>query len=684
VGKLLRHDGDTFARTHEQLTGKKLGVARVELSRRRKHLLGTLPQEKVREMLAKEQAQRARELALAAERKHGKFAPGARKARAEAIREALKRTGQIALFSTAKAEKEQQPPPRMVGKRFTIGDRAEKQLAAVIEHVGKTLPRGKPLKLWNVSLSGPYVRQQRAIRAIDRGKRVILAQGVGSGKSVMSIGAFAHLHSQGKVKRALFAVPSVVQGQFGGEMGRYTKPGAYKYHAKPGAARDERLAAYRDPDNHMTVVTHQALRDDGLHLMQKHLGIGADEFSRMSRAQRAAAIRDAFTKEGIDIGMMVLDEGHDALNRQGKPDSNLARVLDAIADNTEYYVPMTANPLKNDVSEVFDWLSKLDPKRYPPHTRDEFMAKYGNNTIASREALQREVAPFFYSDRIELPVRAERRVENVTLSTAQQAAYREVQGLYDRARAARSRGKVDVDAIRQLSPSAFDKAPEKDHEAIAKRLSAALGMLRETAWNRVVNTHAADQNAKTQRVIDLARNYRNAGKPGVVFAHNRAAVDQLSTALKGVGLRVGVITGANSAKEKQAVQLGFNPEAGERTYDVLVCSDAGAVGMNAQSGKWLVNFDTPDTSKTHEQRNGRIHRIGQNDDVTIHDLVSDTQFEARQRKRLKTKYAMGDIFQSPTEALDDTGLAHFIASARAAQSTGKAIVGRHETGGLAA
>jgi len=66
-----------------------------------------------------------------------------------------------------------------------------------------------------------------------------------------------------------------------------------------------------------------------------------------------------------------------------------------------------------------------------------------------------------------------------------------------------------------------------------------------------------------------------------------------------------------------------------------------------------------------EQRQGRINRIGQTEDADVHDLVTDTALDRRARKRLEHKYALGDIFQSKTEGLDDTGLAHYIAQHRA-------------------
>ena len=44
-----------------------------------------------------------------------------------------------------------------------------------------------------------------------------LSFGTGKGKTIISIGAFTDLKAQGKAKRAIFAVPSVVLSQFGNE-----------------------------------------------------------------------------------------------------------------------------------------------------------------------------------------------------------------------------------------------------------------------------------------------------------------------------------------------------------------------------------------------------------------------------------------------------------------------------------
>jgi hypothetical protein len=53
--------------------------------------------------------------------------------------------------------------------------------------------------------------------------------------------------------------------------------------------------------------------------------------------------------------------------------------------------------------------------------------------------------------------------------------------------------------------------------------------------------------------------------------------------------------------------------------------------------------------------------------VTVRDYVTDTPYERRARRRLERKQALADVFQSPSELLDDTGLAAEIQAARAAR-----------------
>ena len=88
------------------------------------------------------------------------------------------------------------------------------------------------------------------------------------------------------------------------------------------------------------------------------------------------------------------------------------------------------------------------------------------------------------------------------------------------------------------------------------------------------------------------------------------------------------------------------------------------MGMNLQSGRYLIQHDVPMTAKTHSQRNARIDRIGQKNGIELIDLEADHKEERRSRDRLEKKYALKDMMASPLDGLDDSGLAWYLKQAR--------------------
>ena len=575
--------------------------------------------------------------------------------------------GQAEMFGAPPAKAESKP--LKADERHTLGHVAERQIAALMPTVGPQFRAGRPVKLYQPTMSGPVdspeAMRQRAIKLVAENKRLALAAGTGSGKTAMSLGAFTHLQAQGKAQRGLFLVPSIVQGEFNAEALRFLDPGRFKWHAEPGASREERIAAYKDPAHHFAVMTHQSFRDDMLHLGAQHAGIEpaamSERLAAMSPAERADWLKGVMDREGIRFDFLGVDEGHNTLNRQGKENSAMANVVDALAHQAPYYLHSTADPIKNDLSEAFDLLRKMDPARYTDQAA--FLRRYGPDTAGAKQALQREMARYVLPFKIDPPVRADKREIRVDLSDGQRQALADLDKHLAKAALARKQGTVDVAALQALSPESFAGVPEERHEAVARDLSTSLGILKGTATRRIVDTHPAS--GKLGTVTRLAQERH--GKPGVVFAHSLAAVERLKQALEADGHRVVTITGADSAEDKATKIKAFNPEQGERSADIVVASDAGATGANLQSGSWLVQFDTPMTAMGHAQRQGRINRIGQKNNVELLDLVANHPSEDRARARLKTKYALRELLTTPLAGLDDTGLAAFLHQRRVAE-----------------
>jgi hypothetical protein len=587
----------------------------------------------------------------------GRYSSGSVADKMEAARAAdvAASQAQMGLFGEAEDTGPAPPRPLELGERHSIGHEAERQVAGMMSVVGKNFRPGQPIKLWKPTMSGAYVGRQRAVKLIQHNKRTMLGMGVGSGKTSIMLSAFTDLKSKGQAHRGMFLVPSVVQGQFHGEALTMLEPGKFSWHADPSADRAARIAKYKDPKNDFSVVTHQAFRDDLLHMAAGSEGSTpaavAEKLDKMSGDERKSYIKSVLDKEGINFDYLAVDEGHNLLNRAGKQNSHMANVVDAVSGNTPYYVNSTADPVKNDASEAYDVMHKLRPDKYAD--RDAFMRKYGVDTAASREGLRREMARSFYTGKIDPGVQANKRTITVDVS-AQRDTLDALDKAAGAARLARLRGQVDVAAMKTLSPSSFASAPAGMHEEIARALQGNLGIIHNTAVQ-----HAISDGAKVEALAKVAAEHK--GKPGVVFIHSLQRVKEAAARLEQEGHRVVTLTGADSSAEKDRKKRDY--KAGK--YDVMVASDAAAVGANLQSGKWLVQFDTPNTAMLHAQRNGRIHRIGQTEDVDLIDLVADHPSEVKARKRLETKYGLREVLTSPLEGLDETGVASYLNQARA-------------------
>jgi SNF2 family DNA or RNA helicase len=367
-----------------------------------------------------------------------------------------------------------------------------------------------------------------------------------------------------------------------------------------------------------------------------------------------------FFAYGILVSNCFFDESHVLLNREGKENSAMANVLDSLSANASHYVNATADPVKNSVDEAFSLLQKMNPGKY--HDRAEFMRRYGPDTRAAKDGLRRELLQHLYPGRIDPGKSAEHIEQRLDLTSEQHQAIAEIESAAGAVKLARIQGKAHVEGAKKLAPQLFKDAPEDQHEAIAKEVAKSASILKNTATRAVIDRHpnGAKQQAVHQIIAD------NAGKPGVIFCHSLDAVKQLTEQLKAKGHRVVSMTGADSAQKKAEKKAQFNPEkGGTPTADIMVTSDAGAVGMNAQRGQWLVQYDSPDTAMVHAQRGGRIHRLGQQNNVKLIDLIANHPNEDAARKRLSSKYELRETITSPYEGMDDTGLAHHLQQRRA-------------------
>ena len=106
----------------------------------------------------------------------------------------------------------------------------------------------------------------------------------------------------------------------------------------------------------------------------------------------------------------------------------------------------------------------------------------------------------------------------------------------------------------------------------------------------------------------------------VVFTEYR---DTLEYLLESLEYNVGKIDGTMSIDEREKALEDFRNPNG---YDVMLCTDAAGEGIDMQFCNVEINYDLPWNPNRLEQRMGRIHRIGQDQNVSYYNFVVDAEY----------------------------------------------------------
>lgn len=106
------------------------------------------------------------------------------------------------------------------------------------------------------------------------------------------------------------------------------------------------------------------------------------------------------------------------------------------------------------------------------------------------------------------------------------------------------------------------------------------------------------------------------------------------------------ISGSRNADMKAALVERFREDA-----SIMICTEAGAEGINLQFCSLLINYDLPWNPQRVEQRIGRVHRYGQKHDVVVLNFInSSNRADQRVFELLSKKF---NLFEGVFGASDE-------------------------------
>jgi SNF2 family DNA or RNA helicase len=332
--------------------------------------------------------------------------------------------------------------------------------------------------------------------------------------------------------------------------------------------------------------------------------------------------------------LVVVDEAHHLKNRSTL---NWKLVNDL---QKRFILMLTATPVQNSLVELFNLLTLLKPGLLQTEAlfKKQYMDSKNGRMPKNPEqlrSLMREV--MIRNTRALVDVKLPKRFATtitVVPDKAEQQLYQDLSAYLrlqtaglDRLsrtnllmRAGSSPGAL-ADSLQQLSK----RLPDEELLSLAKR---------------------AAQIKQVEKAKILVEMLGKSRQKTLVFSAHKATSLYLAKALQAANIPFAEFQGGMSLKEKDAAIASFRDEVG-----VLLASETGGEGRNIQFANAIINYDLPWNPMKIEQRIGRIHRIGQAQDVFIFNFCLKDSIEEYILQILHDKINMFELVVGEVETI---------------------------------
>ena len=428
--------------------------------------------------------------------------------------------------------------------------------------------------------------------------RAILADEVGLGKTIEAGLVLSELRARGLARRVLVICPSGLVAQWHEELERKFACMCTVVTNAGGEVPGGEVAAGSDPP--VAIVS---------------LPTG-----------RRSPVRERLVAHDWDL--VVVDEAH----RMKNPSTAASRLVRDL--RSRHLLLLTATPVENRLADLFNLTSLVAPGLLG--SAKQFRARHGRDSsetprdLAALRARMGEV--MVRHRRSQVALMLPRRLAETLVVTPQ---VREAEVYAEVAERVRRDGKGALPARAMALRSALRLAGSSP--------AALAGIAHKLGWEDIaalVSAPGTHRGAKSDALLDVLR--RLGASPGgdkvIVFTAFRKTQDHLADVLGHAGVAHVLYHGSLTRREKEDAIAAFRAEV-----PVLVSTEAAGEGRNLQFCHQMVNFDLPWNPMEIEQRLGRLHRIGQEHDVTVVNLVTKATIEERVLSVLERKINLFEL-----------------------------------------
>ena len=444
----------------------------------------------------------------------------------------------------------------------------------------------------------PYHFQEQAVEFIIKQKKVLLADDVGLGKTVVTITAMLRLIWEGNAERFILVVPASLRLQWLREIRKFIN-------------RD------KFPETRIMVL-------DGDKQSRKRIYRQWTEptfNTGIMIMSYANVVNDFDAVKELDVDFIALDEATKIKNRGTKTNKAIRKLW----PDTEYRVALTATPIENGLEDLYAIIEWIDKERW--RTRRYFMHKYcvmktrkiwqGRGYILIEELdhyqnmhdAKQKIAGLYVRRTIsdvqkELPYIITQNIE-LEMQGSQKALYKEVKGeIYGSA--------TTIDVFAQL-----------------------------TYLQEVCNDpRLLEREGKGEKIKELERLLKEEYRfeKVVIISRFKKFIKLIQSELK--KLPIEIITGDTNQRNRQLIIDDFTAGEGQK---IIAGTEAIEYGLNLQAGGILINLDLPWNPAKLHQRIGRIRRLG-SEYKTIR-LINMTMVDTIEQRVLDVLYEKGELFE---------------------------------------
>jgi len=345
-------------------------------------------------------------------------------------------------------------------------------------------------------------------------------------------------------------------------------------------------------------------------------------------ASLAAARRDPLKAQltGVGWDLVIADEAH-RLRSTRSASGKLIRAL-----TTRFLLLLTATPVENRLQDLYEMISLVAPGLLG--TPSQFRTRHapsGGDVHRPRnltELRARSQQVMVRHRRSEVALRLPQRLAETVLVTPDADERDMYAELADRVR---------IEA--KEAPAGRRLALRSVARLAGSTPAAAAPTLTKLGWHDLAVAAAAITTpAKVRLLVAKLGEHVARGEKVLVFTAFRQTLDAVAASTRAAGIDAAIYHGSLPRADKERTIGAFRDDK-----PVLLSTESAGEGRNLQFCHVMINLDLPWNPMQIEQRLGRLHRVGQTQDVLLTNLACRGTIEERILHVLETKINMFEL-----------------------------------------